>query len=188
MTAADTEISTTRSLWALIRSNAATLASFICPSSEDVKNQDDNPQDSWDFKKSEECSYGSQVSFGKKGLPMADCDPRMPLAADKGPFGTAMEKGTPRPSMPTLTLAGFPDEWRPWNSLNHGQEGQTLLFPDGHADFSPKPCAGIKSDNIYTRWASADAGSEANALQRIQGTPPTGNETPWSDTDTLIYP
>ena len=42
------EMSTTRNLWTLVRSNGSTAGSFICPDAGDVKNGEDNPQDYWD--------------------------------------------------------------------------------------------------------------------------------------------
>jgi hypothetical protein len=58
-------------------------------------------------------------------------------------------------------------------------------------DWQAKPACGLKNDNIYTRWS--DAGGDFkpgidNPLIRAHGTPPTGTETPMSDSDTLIYP
>src|SRR4029079_16644299 len=83
-TTADTELSTTRSFWLLVRAMMITPKQFICPSSEDdVPNDEDNPADFYDFRKYAEVSYGFQVPYGKKGQPSSDCDQRMPLAADK---------------------------------------------------------------------------------------------------------
>lgn len=184
-TAKDTEVSTTRVFYALMREHMATPAGFICLGSTDTY---EGYEELWDFAHWDHCSYGFQVPFGKKGVPASDCDPRMPLAADKGPFSAALEHGQPNPGVPQRTYRDRAKYWRAWNSPNHEGEGQSVLFPDGHVEWMTRPCVGINGDNIYTRWASADAGIDANALQRIQGTPPTSNETPWSDTDTLIYP
>jgi hypothetical protein len=106
--------------------------------------------------------------------------------ADKGPYSAALEAGKKHPGPPTATSAGSPDDWTPWNSPNHGGEGQNVMYNDAHVDFVGTPLAGWKKDNIYTRWSRADA--DQHELARIQGTPPTGIETPWSDTDSLIYP
>lgn len=187
-TIGDTELSTTRNLWVLVRANALTPSFFICPSSDDAKNDDDNPQLFYDFRKYSEVSYGYQVPYGRKGRPSADCNPRMPLVADKGPFGAALEAGKLNPGVPSVAASASPDDWQKWNSPNHAGEGQVVLFPDGHADFHTKPTCGVNNDNIYTRWSGAEGELQANESARAHGIPPTGRETPWSDTDTLVYP
>ena len=58
----------------------------------------------------EESSYGYQVPYGEYGKPHWDVDPQMPLAADKGPYGAAIEGGTgEHPGSPTVTAADSPD-------------------------------------------------------------------------------
>jgi prepilin-type N-terminal cleavage/methylation domain-containing protein/prepilin-type processing-associated H-X9-DG protein len=36
------------------------------------------------------------------------------------------------------------------NSQNHGQDGQNVLYGDGHVEFQNNPFVGIQRDNIYT--------------------------------------
>jgi hypothetical protein len=187
-TAKDEVLSTTRNLWTLIRTGGASPRSFFCPSSQDSPNRDDDPTPFWDFGSYREVSYGYQVPYGKHGKPTTEGDPRMPLAADKGPYGAALEAGAANPGVPKLRLDATPDDWMSWNSPNHGGEGQVVLFVDSHVEFLPKPIVGVENDNIYTRWSTADGGGTASNLPRVQGTPPTGIETPWSNTDSLIYP
>jgi len=184
----DAALSTTRAFWELIRAGASSPRSFICPTSDDQPNDEDNPQDFWDFRKYGEISYGYQVPFGKMGRPGSNVDQDMALVADKGPFSAALENGKQHPGVPTPTMTGTPDDWKPWNSPNHGNEGQNVMYSDAHVDFVMTPLAGSGKDNIYTRWSHADAGKKGNQLARVQGTPPTGIETPWGETDSLIYP
>jgi len=42
--------------------------------------------------------------------------------------------------------------------------------------------------NIYTRWSDPTGGFGGDENIRVRGTPPTGNEAPFGDTDSLIYP
>lgn len=184
----DAAVSTTRAFWTLIRLGYSSPRSFICPSSTDEPNDEANPQDFWDFRKYSEISYGYQVPFGKMGKPSPSVDQDMALAADKGPFSAALEAGKPHPGMPKMTSKSPPDDWVPWNSPNHDGEGQNVIYNDAHVDFVMTPLAGCNKDNIYTRWSQADAGKDENELARVQGTPPTGIETPWGETDSLIYP
>jgi len=187
-TIADTELSVTRNLWTLMRLNLCSPKSFVCPSSQDQPNQDEDPRNYWDFAKYSEVSYGLQVPYGKTGRPSTTCDARMILAADKGPFGAALEAGARDPGPPTLGTSAKPEDWRPWNSPNHGGEGQIVLYADAHVQFEQTPLAGYLNDNIYTRWSDPTGGFGGDENIRVRGTPPTGNEAPFSDTDSLIYP
>lgn len=184
----DTEVSTTRAMWYLVRSGMASPKAFICPSSNDVPNNEDNPQMYWDFRSYKEVSYGYQVPFGVRGKPSPERDQDVAIAADKGPYGAALEAGQPNPGVPTATAGSSPKQWKKWNSPNHENEGQNVMYPDGHVDFVTTPLAGTLKDNIYTRWSSDADVEKEDAASRIQGAPPTGIETPWSDTDSLIYP
>jgi prepilin-type N-terminal cleavage/methylation domain-containing protein len=206
-----TNLSTTRNLWALIRIGASSPKSFICPSSEDQANDEDNPQMYWDFGKLDktatsspvargdadlttawsQVSYGYQMPYGPSGKPSSDRDQRMPLSADKGPWGAFEEgnKGAAPAGLTSMTSSSGPDDWRKFNSPNHGGlgdgEGQVVLFADSHAEFSTKPTIGIALDNIYTHWANAVPSVD----QRLQGTVPAGpTNKPMSNTDSVCWP
>jgi hypothetical protein len=199
------KLSTTRSGWMLVRLMMSPPASFCCPDSGDTPNAYFSPQDHWDFGVGDitgpataaqaregwrHVSYGFQVSFGRYGKPSSDRDQRMVLMADKGPFGAALDAGLAAPPPIAADETSTPDQWRRWNSPNHGGqgrgEGQNALYADSHADWQNKPVCGVGDDNIYTQWA----GKGATARDRAQGNPPTagGKQVPASNTDTLIYP
>ena len=196
-----TAVSTTACLWMLVREGMSSPKSFFCPSSNDDPLDVDDPL--WldpainppvprnDFEGYNNVSYGYQVPFGNHGRPSSNRDARMPLAADKGPYSFAAETGDIAPSYPSgFNIAASPDEWRPFNSPNHGGdgngEGQVIMFADSHAEFMYKPIEGIGDDNIYTRWSGAGITKDIRAL----GTPPTigGKLTPYGNTDSLLYP
>jgi prepilin-type N-terminal cleavage/methylation domain-containing protein len=181
------KMTNTRNLWTLVRNGGATPASFICPSSDDQKNNWDNPQDYWDFEGWGQVSYGYQVPYGING--------RMPLAADKGPYSTGnnTEGKKSHPGNPNLPAGtDSPDDWLKWNSPNHGGvgagEGQNVLIADSHVEFFNKPNVGVASDNIYTQWGSVNPGPQE--VRNGNGISATGKEkfTPASNTDSLIFP
>jgi prepilin-type N-terminal cleavage/methylation domain-containing protein len=202
----DANMSTTRNLWTLIRLNISSPKSFICPSSSDQPNDEENPQNYWDFGKGNidgnptatqykeawnQCSYGYQVPYGDRGRPRTDCDQRMAIAADKGPYGAVLDGQTgvdPSPRNPNLLSTDSPDKWSPYNSPNHGGsgagEGQVVLYADAHAQFEPKPTVGVAYDNIYTQWNTQNGA----LTDRVQGLAPTNTQIPLSQTDSLIYP
>jgi competence protein ComGC len=209
-----TKLSTTRSLWLLVRSKHIEPKSFICPSTQDRPNTDTHPAAYWDFGVGDitgpatpeqvrqgysQISYGYEVSFGKHGKPNMDHDRNIVLA-EKGPFGAAIETSIPAPPpFPTGTFTSFTQvgNWRPWNSPNHGGDGQHQYAPIGFVEWNPYPISiALISDNIYTRWSANRRLPNTNT---ILGQPPTlsGKETPsWDptvtsyvpDQDTLIYP
>jgi len=43
------------------------------------------------------------------------------------------------------------------NSYPHGREGQNIAFADGHSAYMNTADVGVKNDNIYTQWSTADA-------------------------------
>ncbi|NLX12572.1 MAG: prepilin-type N-terminal cleavage/methylation domain-containing protein [Phycisphaerales bacterium] len=201
MTEPHTSLSTTRNLWMLVRNGSCSPGSFICPSSSDSKNTDDNPDLYWDFGRYnqgtlephsgyQQCSYGYQMPHGTHGQPATMRASDMPLVADKGPFSRMGDGGETATTLfqtklgalagNGLTSTSSPDEWMTYNSPNHGGaengEGQVVLFADSSARFENTPLVGVGRDNIYTRWHLADPGTGTDALwnNRIRGVAPAG--------------
>ena len=203
-----TTLSVTRAMWMLVRSGEVTPKSFICPSSGDQIENNQNVDCYYDFESSKRISYGFQVPYGPfQTRGSEDVDPRMAVFADHGPYGddtpsTAMpandtEWGTD-PNDPGKNMS--PQAWQAYNSPNHGGkgtgEGQNVLFGDGHASFHKSPLQGIDNDNIYTLM-----GPNALGDARQSGISPAANQTGIypgkgvftatigdSTTDSLIYP
>ncbi|HPD30515.1 MAG TPA: prepilin-type N-terminal cleavage/methylation domain-containing protein [Phycisphaerae bacterium] len=206
------QLSTTRTFWLLVKINGTSSRSFICPSSGDAPDNAENPADYWDFMAASpgtdqhrgwaanrnnetHVSYGTQVPYGSKGRPGIEADPRMALAADKGPYG-GVSLGNPQiiAPPPGIDLRNVsPDECMPYNSGNHGGlgsgQGQVVLFVDSHAEFLNKPVVGAAMDNIYTAWNLN--GNQPEPTSRYCGRRPSADLpslVPAADSDTLIYP
>ena len=204
-----TQVSVTRAFWMLVRSGDVTVKQFICPSSDDDEDPTLNIDFYYDFGAIRHISYGYQVPFGPRDTrPREGMDNRQVMAADKGPW---------YPDLTTdwdvegaviqgqISLQDSPKLWRPFNSRNHGGqgngEGQNCLFADGHASFHRKPTAGLDQDNIYTLMDGQGSWTEP-PWGRIHGIlPPTFAQGPYpgqdafgagvgkhSSTDTLIWP
>jgi len=206
-TSLSNKLSTTRCMYTLVRTNVSTAKSFICPSSEDAAADEDSPQSYWDFGKGDNnsdgggvqgawnmVSYGYQVPYGDTGRPSRDRDQQMPLAADKGPWGAFIDGGKTEPvsgDLNRLTVQSSPDDWKQFNSPNHGGvregEGQNIFYADGSAGWQGRPIAGLAFDNIYTHWQNRAATTRKD---REQGQEMTqgGKHTPFAQTDSVIYP
>jgi len=202
-----TNVAPTRAFWMLVRAGTCTPKLFRCPSSNDRVDDTEDVNLYYDFKGFRYVSYGYQVPFGgmNEAVPSENRDPKMALVADKGPFsaptsldGPDMPNGNPDLNAPSgLTVDDPPEDWRIYNSPNHGGrgdgDGQNVGFADGHVTFMKKPCVGVDNDNIYTRMADAGDDGRVNGLK-----PTTYNEGMpgynvlgtnfHSPTDSLIYP
>lgn len=124
-------------------------------------------RDRFDFRGYSYLSYGYQLPYGRFAKPRQSLDVRMPIVADKSPYfevdttnaqnstDTDQRSGKDAPTgWESLTLQDLlrksNEDWRPYNSPNHNEEGQNILFVDGHVEFAKTPAAGVNNDNIYT--------------------------------------
>lgn len=145
----------------------------------------------FDFAGYNTLSYAYQVPFGRRARPRVTLDARMVVAADKGPYYQADSENSPIPSDVGATADGWSEiempgvgggaewsdaesiiklaneDWRPYNSQNHGGEGQTALFVDSHAEFKRTPIIGVQHDNIYTTWSGAWEDQLTNLIGEI---------------------
>lgn len=214
------QVSTARAFWYLVRAGASSPKSFVCPSSDDQPNNEDNPQAFWDFgicldgetatdegsfcgsstglDGYRQVSYGYQVPYGQNGRPGSNVDQEMALVADKGPYSAELEgqkADVPNINDSDVTTTSAPDDWKKWNSPNHGGqlegEGQNVMYNDAHVDFVMTPMAGAGRDNIYTRWWQSPGSGTQEYNHRIRGQQYTDSMTnlgPFGSTDSLIYP
>ncbi len=96
-TAGSIRLSTTRALWLLVRTGEVIPKEFICPSADDSVDPTVDVTTYFDFIGYSACSYGYQIPYDNTNTcrPSADVDPRMAIAADRGPWsssGTAEEE------------------------------------------------------------------------------------------------
>jgi prepilin-type processing-associated H-X9-DG protein len=189
------QLSVTRSLWMLVRAGDITPRYAICPESGMKARKETELGRFYDFPDDQAVSYGFHVSFGPERTRAHErMDAGVPLAADRGPYSRA---GVP---VPPLTMEGarrntigirqgHVNAWAPFNSPNHGGDGQNVLFADGHVEFRYVPTVGIDLDNIYTVAIEREDG-----VDRTSGESPWRRSAPpwvsssWAGTDSVIFP
>jgi len=66
------------------------------------------------------------------------------------------------------------------NTLNHDQDGQNVLFGDGHVEFVQNPFCGVAKDNIYTYETAANTNAPSGSA--------TINQSPYDANDSLLLP
>lgn len=110
---------------------------------------------------------------------MADINPGNSSSANAGNIDTV----TAAVSFVSTTSSGR--QMRKGNSPNHDQDGQNVLYADGHVDFVNTPFAGVQRDNIYTARTQATtifAGGGFGAGLSI------ATLTPYDSADSILLP
>jgi len=134
------------------------------------------------------CSYAYHQPLPGSGTAYAyalttSSEPGMAVAADRNPWiappvqgGAAKSPtGTNPPPPYTFNPNGTSEEQKAGNSLAHQEDGQNVLFLDGHVYFEKRAFCGIDDDNIYTYWAGA-----APNWEKRKGFLPLPSTTGWS--------
>ncbi|MFB0552458.1 MAG: hypothetical protein ACETWQ_04000 [Phycisphaerae bacterium] len=151
------------SLYFLVKYTEVMPKSFVCPGDAGItefKPVDYGASDRkliylWDFgpEASKHCSYAYQMPYGLYRLTLSS-EPGMAVAADRNPWidSTAAEAKDIRFFNPD----GGRESVKAGNAVAHENEGQNVLFVDGHVSFEKSPACGINDDNIYTFWDGGD--------------------------------
>lgn len=134
--------------------------------------------DLWDFgpEPRKHCSYSYHQPFSLYPL-TASSEPGTAVAADRNPWIES-------PARAAKTYPGLynPDGGRKaikaGNAIQHQEDGQNVLFLDGHVGFEKQPFCGVKDDNIYTFWDGGDI--------RKGGTPILGASQPMDRLDSFL--
>ena len=153
----------TSSFYLLVKYAEVMPKFFVCPGdvgTSEFKHVDDGAGDRelfdlWDFGlvPSSHCSYAYHMPYGLYALTTSS-ELGMAVAADRNPW-----IDSPAAEAKDIRLFN-PDAGKKYinigNSIAHGEEGQNVLFVDGHVSFEESPACGIHDDNIYTYWDGGD--------------------------------
>ncbi len=135
----------TASLFLLVRSKSISVDTLVCPSVKGLV-ADDLSDGALklliDVKDKKNCGYSISYAWGDTVNWTAAASPGFPLASDKSPVGSSLADPTASDKL--------------GNSLNHYQDGQNVLYRDGHADWKGTNRAGIGNDNIFTKLLSGN--------------------------------
>jgi hypothetical protein len=109
----------------------------------------------WDFgpDAANHCSYAYHLPFGLYALNSAS-PPGMAVAADRNPWFKSAAGQVK--DFAKFNPAGDREAIKAGNSASHQDEGQNVLFKDGHVTFETEPFCGVNKDNIYTIWDGTD--------------------------------
>jgi len=154
-----------------------TSATEFIPADYGVRNRE--LVDLWDFgpNPSDHVSYAYHLPYGPYPLRPTN-PPGMAVAADRSPWLEAPGYPVRPPSdLAAFDPGGAGKTLKQANSLIHQQDGQNVVFNDGHAAFETTGDCGLKNDNIYTSHNGPD-------IQR--GTPPRLESQPADANDSLL--
>ena len=93
------------------------------------------------------------------GWNLRNPDATYAIASDINPGSSVPNGGTNNPA--TVATNAANSIMRLGNSTNHDQDGQNVLYGDGHAEWQTNPFCGTQHDNIFTGRYTAAANAYA---------------------------
>jgi prepilin-type N-terminal cleavage/methylation domain-containing protein len=153
----------TSCFYLLIKYSEVTPKSFLCAGDPGVTEFKPSEHglpgvdliDLWDFgppPTQAHCSYAYHMPYGVFAL-TALSEPGMAVAADPNPWQATPGQVARPPTDWSLFSGGTDRESiKNGNAQTHQEDGQNVLFMDGHSSFEKSPSCGVDDDNIYTRW------------------------------------
>ncbi len=178
------QASISASLYLLVKHTENTPKSFVCM--KDPKTTDFRPSeygvrdkdltDLWDFgpDPSKHVSYTYHIPYGPFPLTTSS-DPAMAIAADRNPWLSS--PGAKPRSFKAFDPNGPREAINAGNTVFHKEDGQNVLFMDGHSVFEKSSACGLNDDNIYTSWSGSDI---------KKGSIPTLKSQPADPNDSLL--
>jgi len=161
------------SLFLLLRTQEITPEVFVCPSSNAEKWNFGGGSNTalnwsnWDtsagVKKNLSYSYQNpfpnQTAIGSGFKLNSSIGAEFAVAADINPGNTGTND-----NVGVVDVASSSQLMRQGNSNNHDEDGQNVLFGDGHVEFVQNPWAGVQKDNIYTSRTTSTTTAISNVF------------------------
>jgi prepilin-type N-terminal cleavage/methylation domain-containing protein len=163
-TARESDDDVSAGLFLLLRTQDITTGVFVCPSSNaeawDYGGGSNTAQNwtNWyisptldelhkNLSYSYQCPYGTALAISGNWKLTTSLPADYAVAADINP-GTVVPSTTI--NVTNVSTNAPASQMRQANSSNHEQDGQQVLYGDGHVDWSNNPFCGTQRDNIYT--------------------------------------
>jgi prepilin-type N-terminal cleavage/methylation domain-containing protein/prepilin-type processing-associated H-X9-DG protein len=191
------------SFFLLARIEQLTPAVFICPSSNaeawDFGGGANSAQNWTDWNGTtgigKNLSYSYENPFASNtaisnGWQLKNPDATYAVASDLNP-------GTSVPNAPGVNVTNIATNapssvMKNGNSANHQQDGQNVLYGDGHAEWMNNPFCGSQHDNIFTgRNGTANGGSPSGNVPFVSGgscTKGVSGTSPYDNLDSILLP
>jgi prepilin-type N-terminal cleavage/methylation domain-containing protein/prepilin-type processing-associated H-X9-DG protein len=154
-------------IYLLLRTQDITSEVFTCPSSNAEKdtygggtNSAINKSNFTDLQKNLSYSYQnpypSSTAIGAGFKLNNSISAEFAVASDINPGTTGASGGSGVDNVAAVEADMSARQMKQGNSNNHDEDGQNVLFGDGHVEFLQNPFVGIQRDNIFTRKATAN--------------------------------
>jgi prepilin-type processing-associated H-X9-DG protein len=104
------------------------------------------------------------------------------VAADLNPGTSVPNGGKGVTGVDTVSASSI---MRTGNSLNHDQDGQNVLYGDGHVEFTNNPFCGTQRDNIYTARVN---GTVTNPFTSGNTCDNSSKSSPLDTADSILLP
>ena len=102
------------------------------------------------------------------------------VAADVNPGDPQSSPGGSNDNVLAVTSTSSARDMKQGNSNNHDEDGQNVLYGDGHVEFQSNPFCGVQRDNIYARRSN---GANPFISQAVIHSPYDGNDSVLLPTD-----
>jgi len=190
------------SFFLLLRNEQLTPAVFICPSSNaeawDFGGGSNSAQNWCNWNGTLGCqknlSYSYENPFANttaisNGWQLKNPDATYAIVSDMNP-GSSVPNGTGK-NVTTVATTDASSNMRMANSPNHQQDGQNVLFGDGHAEWENNPFCGTQHDNIFTGWGGTSSANSSTGYPFISGgsvKAGTSASSPLDAMDSILLP
>jgi prepilin-type N-terminal cleavage/methylation domain-containing protein/prepilin-type processing-associated H-X9-DG protein len=184
----------TAALYLLLRTQDITAEVFTCPSSNAEK---------WDFGGGSNTALNwsnwNGVAGVQRNLSYSYANPypdatavsagfkmnnslgaEFAVAADVNPGDPQSSPGGSNDNVLAVSSTSSARDMKQGNSNNHDEDGQNVLYGDGHVEFQSNPFCGVQRDNIYARRSS---GNNPFISQAVIGSPYDANDSVLLPTD-----